>query len=548
MNNKEKWWKRSVVYQVYPRSFKDSNNDGIGDLPGIIEKLDYLKKLGIGIIWLSPVYKSPNDDNGYDISDYYQVMDDFGTMEDMERLIKEAKKRNIRIMMDLVINHTSDEHPWFLESKKSKNNPYRDFYIWRDGKEGNPPSDIGSVFSGSAWKYDPTTDQYFFHLFSKRQPDLNFHNEEVRKKIYEMMNFWLKKGIGGFRMDVIDLLGKVVDEKILTNGPKLHEYLQEMNREVLSRYDIVTVGETPSVNTEIAKLYTGNNRNELDMVFTFEHMSLDEVRGYGKWALKPLSLVELKAVFNKWQTELQDEGWNSLYWNNHDQPRIVSRFGNDSVYRVESAKMLATVLHLMKGTPYIYEGEEIGMTNAYFKNISDYRDVETLNYYNEKKSQGVPEEEIMKSLMAKGRDNARTPMQWDDTENAGFSGGTPWLKVNPNYTQINARRALEDKNSVFHHYRKLISIRKKLNVITTGKFELIYPDDDEIFAYTRTNGKETLMVVANFREQETVFTVPEEYLNLNIKVLIKNYPKAKFSPKIRLRPYEVIVYQMVSGK
>lgn len=539
----KKWWHRSTVYQIYPRSFNDHNGDGIGDIPGIIEKLDYLAFLGIDIIWLSPVYQSPNDDNGYDISDYYQIMSDFGTMDDMEELIKEAHKRDIHIMMDLVINHTSDEHPWFIESRKSKDNPYRDYYVWRAGSDG-PPSDITSVFSGPAWEYDEETGEYYFHLFSRKQPDLNLHNKEVREHLYNMMNFWLDKGVSGFRMDVIDLIGKEIDDNVLTDGPKLHDYLQEMNREVLSNYPTVTVGETPSATPETAKLYTGEGRNELDMVFTFQHMSLDEVDGKGKWALKPLDLRDLKQTLGKWQTELHGKGWNSLYWNNHDQPRIVSRWGNDREYRVESAKMLATILHMMQGTPYIYQGEEIGMTNIVFDDIRDYRDIETINLYNEKISEGIPHEDVMKSIHVKGRDNARTPFQWDRSHHGGFTTGTPWLEVNANHKEINAEYALRDEDSIFHYYRKLIRLRKEHDIIVYGGYEPILVEHPEIFAYKRKLGNETLVVVANFYGNEPELSLPEQLDGTSCEIVINNCEGAAGRPSglKTLRPYEAIVY------
>ena len=459
------WWHSSVVYQIYPRSFNDSNGDGIGDINGIREKLDYLKELGIDVIWLSPVYKSPNDDNGYDISDYCDIMDEFGTMEDMDNLLKEANEKGIKILMDLVVNHTSDEHKWFIEAKKSKDNEYRDYYIWRDPVNDKEPNDLGSTFSGSAWQYDEESGQYYLHLFSKKQPDLNWENENVRKEVYDMMNFWIDKGIGGFRMDVIDLIGKVPDDMITGNGPKLHEYLQEMNKAALEGNDLLTVGETWGATPEVAKLYSNPERKELSMVFQFEHIGLDQIEGKDKWDVKPLDLLELKRVLSKWQTELEGEGWNSLFWNNHDLPRIVSRWGNDKEYRVESAKMLATILHGMEGTPYIYQGEEIGMTNIRLENIDEYNDIETLNMYKDRISKGYSHEEIMNSIYIKGRDNARTPMQWDDSENAGFTTGKPWLAVNKNYKEINVKKALEDKNSIFYHYKKLIEIRKNNDTI-----------------------------------------------------------------------------------
>ena len=540
----KRWWHSSVVYQIYPRSFNDSNGDGIGDLKGIIEKLDYLKELGIDVIWLSPVYKSPNDDNGYDISDYYDIMDEFGTMEDMDNLLKEAKNRGIKIVMDLVVNHTSDEHKWFIEAKKSKDNEYRDYYIWRDPVDGKEPNGLESCFSGSAWEYDETTKQYYLHLFSKKQPDLNWENEKVRKAVYEMMNYWVDKGIGGFRMDVIDLIGKVPDKMITGNGPKLHEYLQEMNREALAGNDLLTVGETWGATPEIAKLYSNPARKELSMVFQFEHIGLDQIEGKEKWDVKPLELLELKKVLSKWQTSLGEEGWNSLFWNNHDLPRIVSRWGNDKEYRVESAKMLGTLLHGMKGTPYIYQGEELGMTNIRLENIEDYNDIESINMYKDRIKKGYSHEEIMNSIYKKGRDNGRTPMQWDDSENAGFTTGKPWLSINENYKEINAKKSLEDKNSVFYHYKKLIEIRKSNETIIYGDYKLLCEDDKNIFAYIRELNGDKILVVCNFYEKEVEFKYDEEFKNAEI--LLSNYNDSSLAiDKLKLRPYEAIMYRVL---
>ena len=539
----KRWWHSSVVYQIYPRSFNDSNGDGIGDINGIIEKLDYLKELGIDVIWLSPVYKSPNDDNGYDISDYCDIMDEFGTMEDMDRLLKEAKERNIKIVMDLVVNHTSDEHRWFIEAKKSKDNEYRDYYIWRDPVDGKEPNDLGSTFSGSAWQYDEESGQYYLHLFSKKQPDLNWENEKVRKEVYDMMNFWVDKGIGGFRMDVIDLIGKVPDDRITGNGPKLHEYLQEMNKAALEGNDLLTVGETWGATPEVAKLYSNPERNELSMVFQFEHIGLDQIEGKEKWDVKTLDLLDLKKVLSKWQTELEGEGWNSLFWNNHDLPRIVSRWGNDKEYRVESAKMLATLLHGMKGTPYIYQGEELGMTNIRLENIDEYNDIETLNMYKDRISKGYTHDDIMNSIYIKGRDNARTPMQWNDSENAGFTTGKPWLAVNENYKEINAEKALEDKNSIFYHYKKLIDIRKNNDTIIYGDYKLLSEDDKNIFAYIRELNGDKILVVCNFYKDEVNFK-----LNQNFsfeEILLSNYSDSSTSVEnLTLRPYEAIMYRL----
>lgn len=536
------WWHSSVVYQIYPRSFKDSNGDGIGDINGIREKLDYLKELGIDVIWLSPVYKSPNDDNGYDISDYCDIMDEFGTMEDMDNLLKEANERGIKILMDLVVNHTSDEHKWFIEAKKSKDNEYRDYYIWRDKVEGHEPNELGSCFSGSAWQYDETTGQYYLHLFSKKQPDLNWENEKVRNEVYKMMNFWVDKGIGGFRMDVIDLIGKVPDEMITGNGPKLHEYLQEMNKAALEGKDLLTVGETWGATPDVAKLYSNPGRKELSMVFQFEHIGLDQIEGKEKWDVKSLELLDLKKVLSKWQTELEGQGWNSLFWNNHDLPRIVSRWGNDKEYRIESAKMLATLLHGMKGTPYIYQGEELGMTNVRFDDINEYNDIESLNMYKDRLSKGYSHEEIMESIYAKGRDNARTPMQWDDSENAGFTTGTPWLAVNKNYDKINAKQCLQDENSIFNHYKKLIDIRKNNDTIIYGDYKLLCEDDENIFAYVRELNGDKILVVCNFYDKDVEFKFDGDF-NYS-KLLLSNYnDSSKMIEKLKLRPYEAVMYR-----
>ena len=538
-----KWWHSSVVYQIYPRSFNDSNGDGIGDINGIREKLDYLKELGIDVIWLSPVYKSPNDDNGYDISDYCDIMDEFGTMDDMEKLLKEANEKGIKILMDLVVNHTSDEHKWFIEAKKSKDNKFRDYYIWRDPVNGHEPNNLGSCFSGSAWQYDESTDQYYLHLFSKKQPDLNWENENVRNEVYKMMNFWIDKGIGGFRMDVIDLIGKVPDEMITGNGPKLHDYLQEMNKAALEGHDLLTVGETWGATPEIAKLYSNPKRKELSMVFQFEHIGLDQIEGKEKWDVKPLDLLDLKKVLSKWQTELEGEGWNSLFWNNHDLPRIVSRWGNDREYRVESAKMLATLLHGMKGTPYIYQGEELGMTNVRFEDINEYNDIETLNMYKDRISKGYSHDEIMASIYAKGRDNARTPMQWDSTENAGFTTGKPWLKVNKNYKFINAEDCLQDKDSIFYHYKKLIDIRKHNDTIIYGDYKLLLPEDKNVFAYSRELNGNKIVVVCNFYNKEVNLNFNEDFNN--VEILLSNYKDSSILMKdLKLRPYEAIMYRV----
>ncbi|WP_141604384.1 glycoside hydrolase family 13 protein [Terrilactibacillus laevilacticus] len=551
------WWKKSVVYQIYPRSFMDSNGDGIGDLQGIRSKLDYLQKLGVDVVWLSPVYKSPNCDNGYDISDYRDIMDEFGTMADWEALISDMHHKGIKLVMDLVVNHSSDEHAWFIESRKSKDNPKRDYYIWRPGDKDTPPTDWGAMFGGSTWKYDELTGEYYLHMFADKQPDLNWENEQVRKEVYDMMAFWLDKGVDGFRMDVINMISKkeflapyedfvngtAVNKPYKPNSPRLHDFLQEMNREVLSKYNTITVGECVDINAEQAQLVTAEDRHELNMVFQFEHMSLDQQPGKSKWDLKPLDLMDLKENLSKWQYQLSERGWNSLYWNNHDQPRIVSRFGHDGKYRVISAKMLGTLLHMMKGTPYIYQGEEIGMTNIKFKTVNDYNDIETINMYNERVGQGYNEPDIMASIYAKSRDNARTPMQWNGTDHAGFTTGTPWLKVNPNYETINAEQALKDPDSIFYHYQKLIRLRKELPVVVYGQYDLIAKEHPDIFAYTRTLEDTVLVVVNNFHDKEAVFEWPSHISHDDADCLISNYPfdlKQDLS-SIKLKPYESFV-------
>ena len=550
-----KWWKESVVYQIYPRSFMDSNGDGIGDIKGITSNLDYLKELGIDVIWLSPVYQSPNDDNGYDISDYQTIMQEFGNMEDFDEMLAAAHERGIKIMMDLVVNHTSDEHRWFVESRKSKDNPYRDYYIWRDAKDGREPNNWGSCFGGSAWQYDETTDMYFLHLFSKKQPDLNWDNKVVRREVFDMMTWWLEKGVDGFRMDVISMISKVPglpdgpkDKDALygdfgpsvINGPHVHDYLKEMRKEVLSKFDTITVGETSGVTVEEAVKYAADDESELNMVFQFEQNDLDGGE-HGKWNLNKIYLPDLKAVLNRWQTYLEGKAWNSLYWSNHDQPRIVSRLGNDTeAYRELSAKMLATCLHMMKGTPYIYQGEELGMTNVPFASMDEFRDIESINAYREYTENGIiAPEDMMKYLNYKSRDNARTPMQWSDEENGGFTKGTPWIKINPNYTTINAREQMEREDSVFHYYQKLISLRKKEPVIVYGTFALLMPEDEDIFMYTRTYEQEKLLVICNFSQKERELEIPEEWERGTI--LLGNYKDAAVGRKMCLRDYEAIV-------
>ena len=553
----KRWWKESVVYQIYPRSFCDSNGDGIGDLNGITGKLDYLKELGIDVIWLSPVYKSPNDDNGYDISDYQAIMDEFGTMEDFDRMLATAHEKGIKIMMDLVVNHTSDEHKWFIESRKSTDNPYRDYYIWRPAKEdGSLPNNWGSCFSGPAWEYDKTTDMYFLHLFSKKQPDLNWDNPAVRQDVFDMMNWWLKKGVDGFRMDVISLISKepgLPDKEpgingyatfnVSANGPHVHEYLQEMRQKALNNADTITVGECSGVTLEEAKKYARSDEKELNMVFQFEHMDVDSDEKAGKWTTRKMDLRNLKKILTRWQKGLQDIAWNSLYWENHDQPRSVSRFGNDSdEYREISAKMLATCIHMMQGTPYVYQGEELGMTNCPFNTLDNFRDLESINAFHELTEQGkMTEEDMMAAIGYKGRDNARTPMQWDDSAYAGFSTATPWIMVNPNYTKINARDQINREDSVFKYYQKLIKLRHESELIVYGTYDLILDDDKDIYAYIRTLGDEKLIVYCNFSENTREVELPEEFVNK--KVLISNYSDAKANQKITLKPYEAIVIQ-----
>ncbi|RJX39250.1 alpha-glucosidase [Paenibacillus pinisoli] len=557
---KRAFWKEAVVYQIYPRSFMDSNGDGIGDLRGIISKLDYLKELGVDVIWLSPVFKSPNDDNGYDISDYRNIMDEFGTMADWEEMLQGIHERGMKLIMDLVVNHSSDEHAWFMESRSSKDSPYRDYYMWRPGgPEGQEPNNWVSFFGGSAWQYDEATGEYFLHLFSKKQPDLNWENPVLRQEVYHMMTFWLDKGIDGFRMDVINCISKTPGlpsvggdryawgGEHFMNGPKIHDYLQEMNREVLSKYDIMTVGEMPGATVEQAKDYTGKDRGELNMVFQFEHMDVDS-GPYGKWDLRPWTLKGLRDILHKWQVGLAEDGWNSLYLNNHDQPRMVSRFGDTGAYHKQSAKMLATLLHTLKGTPYIYQGEELGMTNVKFPSIDDYRDIETLNMYREHRYEhGRSEEEVMASIYAKGRDNARTPMQWDASPNGGFTTGTPWLASNPDYDRINAEQATADSDSIFHYYKRLIQLRKKHDIMVYGSYELILPDDDRIYVYTRELNGERWLIILNFFGEPAEFILPDELAHASRELIISNYDDIEAPADIRqftLRPYEARVYSL----
>ena len=547
----KRWWKECVVYQIYPRSFCDSNGDGIGDIRGITSKMDYLKELGIDVVWLSPVYQSPNDDNGYDISDYQAIMEEFGTMEDFDEMLSAAHERGIRLVMDLVVNHTSDEHAWFVESRKSLDNPYRDYYIWRQGKDGGAPNNWGSCFSGPAWEYDAATDMYYLHLFSRKQPDLNWDNPVVREEVFRMMNWWIDKGVDGFRMDVISLISKPAkfsdgvpgingyagfDEA--ANGPHVHAYLQEMREKVLNRADTITVGECSGVTVEEAKKYARSDEKELNMVFQFEHMDVDAGEN-SKWSDKKADLRDLKEVMTRWQKGLEGAAWNSLFWENHDQPRSVSRFGNDGKYRETSAKMLATCLYMMQGTSYIYQGQELGMTNVPFERIEDFRDLESINAYHELTENGAfTEEEMMRYLRYKSRDNARTPFQWSAEENAGFTTGTPWIMVNPNYKEINAAEQLVRETSVFHYFRNLIRLRKEKEVIVYGTYDLLLPESKELYVYTRTLGEEKILVACNFTDREVSFEMPAEFPAGEI--LIGNYADAALKGEMVLRPYEAI--------
>ena len=553
MNEQHAWWKEAVIYQIYPRSFADSNGDGIGDLPGITAHLPYIRELGANVIWLSPVYKSPNDDNGYDISDYRDIMDDFGTMEDFDAMLKRAHELGLKIVMDLVVNHTSDEHAWFVESRSSLENEKRDWYIWKDGKDGHEPNNWASCFSGSAWQKDDATGQYYLHLFSKKQPDLNWENPEVRDAVFDMMDFWCQKGIDGFRMDVISMISKVQTfpdgdthgglygdpGPYVCNGPRVHEYLKEMRTRVLSRYDLLTVGEAAGVTVDEAKKYANSEGTELNMVFHFEHVDGTPGREnkYGKWTTEHPTMPAIRAIFNKWQTELEGKAWNSLYWDNHDQPRAVSRFGNDSdEWRVLSAKMLATCLHMMKGTPYIYQGEELGMTNTPWSDISEFRDIEVINAWKQNVVDHdiIPADYMLACLNAVSRDNARTPMHWDASENAGFTTGTPWIKVNPNYRTINAAAALADPDSVFYYYKKLIELRHMYPVIVYGVFEPLLTENEDIYAYRRVLDGQTLTVACNWTDRE----VPCGLFDGEGEELISNYKAHRAGI---LMPYEARV-------
>ena len=554
------WWKDSVVYQIYPRSFKDSNGDGFGDLQGVIEKLDYLKELGIDVIWLSPVFDSPQDDNGYDIRDYRSIYAGFGSNEDMEELINKAHDRDIKIVLDLVVNHTSDEHAWFVESRKSKDNEYSDYYIWKDPKEdGSEPNNWGSSFCGSAWEYCEERGQYYLHFYSKKQPDLNWENPEVRQEVYDLMKFWMEKGADGWRMDVIASISKdqnypdypeedgrkYYTGKYHSNGPRLHEFIHEMNQEVLSKYDCMTVGEAPGSTPEVARLFTDPAREELNMIFTFEHMNIDRIPGSvnRKWALKPFDLRDLKRVMSEWQTKLYGRGWNALYFENHDQPRVISRWGNDTVYREKCAKAYATILHGMQGTPYIYQGEEIGMTNVHF-DLDEYEDIEVRNAYKELVLNGksISEDDFKKAVWNKSRDNARTPMQWDDSDNAGFTTGKPWFRVSDRYKEINVKQALADKDSIFYYYKKLIELRHKESLLTEGNYQLLLPEDEKIFAYLRNTENETWLIAANMSEDTVLTDELKTFVNEKQDIIIGNYDRVNLDEA--LRPYEAFMMRI----
>ncbi|MDA7026719.1 alpha,alpha-phosphotrehalase [Bacillus sp. CLL-7-23] len=554
---KQPWWKKATVYQIYPKSFKDTTGSGVGDIQGIIEKLDYIKELACDVIWLTPIYQSPQNDNGYDISDYYQIHEDYGTLADFERLLQEAHRRGLKVIMDLVVNHTSTEHRWFKEAVSGINNPYRNFYIWKDGKpDGSRPTNWESKFGGSAWQFDNKTGQYYLHLYDVTQADLNWENEKVRKNVYEMMHYWFDKGIDGFRLDVINVISK--DQRFLddhegdgrrfyTDGPRVHEYLHEMNKEVFSKYDSMTVGEMSSTTIADCIQYTNPENKELDMVFNFHHLKTDYVNGE-KWTVSKFDFLELKKILSEWQIKMYNGGgWNALFWCNHDQPRIVSRYGDDGKYRKKSAKMLATAIHMLQGTPFIYQGEEFGMINPKFNDISFYRDVESLNMYERMKEKGITEKEIIEILKVKSRDNSRTPVQWNQEKNAGFTTGTPWIPVPDHYKNMNAEEALQDSDSIFYHYKKLNQLRKKYDLITTGNYQLILEEHPQLYAYLRTGINEKLLVINNFYGRETEFHLPEnvKYEGYTATVLITNDDEIPEDfTNFKVRPYQSIVYHL----
>ncbi|GKU81684.1 alpha,alpha-phosphotrehalase [Niallia sp. NCCP-28] len=557
----QSWWQKAVVYQIYPKSFYDTTGNGVGDIQGIIQKLDYLKELGVDVIWLTPIYASPQKDNGYDISDYYSIHHEYGTMEDFDELLAQAHQKNIKVIMDIVVNHTSTDHQWFKEAASSKDNPYRDFYIWRDGKEdGSEPTNWQSKFGGNAWQYDEKTKQYYLHLFDVTQADLNWENEELRQKVYDMMRFWFEKGVDGFRLDVINLISKNQQfsdddgsiapgdgRKFYTDGPRVHEFIHEMNKEVFSKYDSITVGEMSSTTLDHCIQYSNPVNEELSMTFNFHHLKVDYPNGE-KWALGEMDFLKLKSILSTWQEGMnKGGGWNALFWCNHDQPRIVSRYGNDGEYHQESAKMLATAIHMMQGTPYIYQGEEFGMTNPNFTSIGQYRDVESLNMYQILKANGKQTEEVLKILQEKSRDNSRTPVQWNDSEHAGFTEGIPWIEVASNYKTINAKAALKESDSVFYHYQKLISLRKEYNIITEGDYKLLLADDPQIFAYIRSTETEKLLVINNFYEKNASFQLPDtvNFDGFTQSIILSNYSDSQANLRnVELRPYESIVYHL----
>ncbi len=552
-NTKRAWWKESIVYQIYPRSFCDSNGDGIGDIPGIISKLDHIASLGVDVIWLCPVYQSPNDDNGYDISDYYDIMPEFGTMEDFDLLLSEIHRRGIKLIMDLVVNHTSDEHAWFQESRSSKDNPKRDYYIWKDGKSGELPNNWTSIFGGSTWEYNQETNDYYLHIFTKKQPDLNWENPKVRDEVFQLMTYWLEKGIDGFRMDVISVISKKnYDDspfedlndtitKVFANGPRIHEYLKEMNQKVLSNYDIMTVGEGPGINLGNANDYVSEKAGQLDMIFHFDHMFIDH-GSEGKFTPVPYTLSRFIEIFREWDEALKESSWGSIFLGNHDFPRIVSRFGNDGQYRIKSAKLLCMLLLTHRGTPYVYQGEEIGMTNVAFESIEDYDDVETLNVYKEWKAQKRDLNVLMKAIHEQGRDNARTPMHWEATENAGFTTGNPWIKLNPNYPSINVANQIDDEDSILSFYKEMISLRKKHSTLTYGDYLQISDTSEEIFAYWREDEDSKFLIVLNFSDEDSVFEFHNEEGEYNL--IISNVDiEPEFAGSVLLRPWQAILYQ-----
>ena len=550
----KQWWKEAVIYQIYPRSFNDTSGDGIGDISGIIDKLDYIKSLGVDVVWLCPIYESPNDDNGYDISDYYNIMTEFGTMADFDRMLAEMKKRDLKLLMDLVANHTSDEHPWFVESRSSKDNPKRDYYIWRQGKNGGPPNNWQSYFSGNAWTHDPTTDEYYLHLFTKKQPDLNWDNKKVRQEIYDIMRFWLDKGINGFRMDVISVISKrnyndtpykdfwETVNKVYANGPRVHEFLKEMYENVLSHYNVMSVGEGSGIDIENAIKYVGEERKELNMVFHFDIMTMDH-GPEGKFDYRKYDFVQFKKIYRKWDERLKNNGWNSIFLGNHDFPRMISRFGNDEEYWVESAKALAMLLMTMRGTPYIYQGDEIGMTNVAFPSITDYRDIETLNAYRVIEKENSNIEKMLKAIHVQGRDNARTPVHWNNEPMAGFTSGEPWINVNPNYKKINVAKQEKDPDSILNFYREMVAFRKHHPTLVYGDFEMIQEENNRVFAYLREDEENQYLVIINFSDEENTFELDDQ-LDMSKAVLaVSNYPEPKPS-FFDLYPWQANLYEL----